>query len=101
MMQIHMSGSAHQARAILGAWHSGDADRLHVELGRAQKLHAMDSAEEERLELLAEIAREMSATDAGADDPVYGSLLAHLAFVGPRSARPRYRRRAASASSLQ
>jgi hypothetical protein len=78
--------SAHQARAILGAWQSGDANRLHRELDRVRSMHAVDAAEEERLELLSEIAREMSNAKPGANDPVYGSLLEHLAFSGPQRA---------------
>jgi hypothetical protein len=84
MLHTQLSNSAHQARAILGAWHSGDAHRLNVELNRVRGLRAVDSADEERLELLAEIAREMSSAAPGANDPVYGSLLEHLAFPQTR-----------------
>ena len=79
-MHTQLSNSAHQARAILGAWHSGDARRLDIELKRVGSLRAMDSADEERLELLEEIAREMRTGAAPTTDPVYGSLLEHLAF---------------------
>jgi hypothetical protein len=95
-MHTQPSSSTQHARAILGAWHSGDSYRLQSELDRAQNLHAADSGEEERLELLSEIAREMSTREAEIDDPVYGSLLAHLAFSG--SAAPR---RAAASMTLQ
>jgi hypothetical protein len=86
-MHTQTASSAQHARAILGAWHSGDSCRLQQELDRVQNLHAADAAEEERLELLSEIAREMSSVEAETNDPVYGSLLAHLAFVGPSSRR--------------
>lgn len=85
-MQIRqLSGSAHQARAILGAWHSGDATRLHQELNRVGSLRAFDAAEQERLELLSEIAQEMSSGGPSTNDPVYGSLLEHLAFPAARN----------------
>lgn len=100
-MQTQQSSSAHHAKAILGAWHSGDSCRLRNELDRAQNLHAADSAEEERLELLSEIAREMSTRDTETGDPVYESLLAHLAFVHPSRRVMRGCERAAIASMLQ
>ena len=100
-MHTQPSSSAHHAKAILGARHSGDTCRLQRELDRAQNLHASDSAEEERLELLSGIACEMSAGDGETADSVYESLLAHLAFVGPSRRVTRGYGRAAVASRLQ
>jgi hypothetical protein len=105
-MQTQLSGSAYQAKAILGAWHSGDAHLLRQELDGVSGLRAADSAEEERLELLSEIAREMSSQENLAEDPVCSSLLEHLAFSGMTRFRPRATRasgfgRAAMGAALQ
>ena len=105
-MQTHFSGSAYQAKAILGAWHSGDSARLQRELDRVDALEAVDSEEEERLELLSEIARELRQSEASSGDSVYGSLLEHLAFSGRISpSRPATRvsgfGRVAAATALQ
>ena len=83
-MQTQISGSAHQANAILGAWHSGDATRLREELDRVPGLQAIDAGEQERLELLSEIACQMSRRESVSDDPVYGFLLEHLASFPSR-----------------
>lgn len=81
-MQTHVSESSFQARAILGAWHSGDRQRLNLELnGLCILTHtAPDSGEQERLELLAEIADELRSASAGSSAEVVCSLLEHLAF---------------------
>lgn len=79
-MQTHFSGSAYQAKAILGAWHSGDSSRLQLELDRVADIQGVDSGEQERLELLAEIARELRSEERIANDPLCDSLLEHLAF---------------------
>jgi hypothetical protein len=79
-MQIQSSRSASQARAILGAWQSGDKQRLSAELERLPAPLATDAAEEERLELLCEVANELRMAGQPFDDKVCGSLLAHLAF---------------------
>lgn len=105
-MQTHFSGSAHQAKAILGAWHSGDTERLHKELDRVSALQPVDSAEEERLELLSEIARELRQAGQPSGVAVCGSLLEHLAFPGQPAIRRRATRlsgygRAAAATALQ
>jgi hypothetical protein len=104
-MQAQFTSSSHQAKAILGAWHSGDAHRLQQELDRVHKLQPVDSGEEERLELLAEIARELPEAQRSGDS-VYGSLLEHLAFAGQETSRRRAIRvsgygRAAAAAVLQ
>jgi hypothetical protein len=79
-MHTQLSSSAYQARAILGAWQSGDKQRLHAELERVEMPAASDAAEEERLELLSEVANGLRMADQPFGDRVYGSLLAHLAF---------------------
>lgn len=104
-MQTQVSSSAYQAKAILGAWHSGDANRLREELDRVSGMKAFDAAEEERLELLSEIARELSAANHQGD-AVCGSLLEHLASTGQPARGQRATRlsgygRAAAAAALQ
>ena len=91
-MQLHVSDSAQQAQAILGALQTGDAERLHRELERVKHLdwRTTDPAESERMELLCEIARELRAANAspvrtGSD--VYCSLLQHLAGSGMKQRR--------------
>ncbi|MBV9267747.1 MAG: hypothetical protein JO061_16380 [Acidobacteriaceae bacterium] len=86
-MQAQFSGSAYQARAILGAWQSRDKNRLDQELERVGTASEADAGEQERLELLAEIAGELRTTDQPFGDEVYGSLLAHLAFTGRRAGK--------------
>jgi hypothetical protein len=102
-MQTQFSNSSYQAKAILGAWHSGDANRLEAELNRVKGLKALDSADEEKLELLAELAHELRNTNPG--DAVCGSLLEHLAFAGQPARRRTIRvsesARAAAATALQ
>jgi hypothetical protein len=88
-MQTQFSGSAYQAKAILGAWHSGDTDRLRAEADRIHSLETNDSGEQERLELLAGIANELGSGECAADGVVYDSLLAHLAFPEREAARRR------------
>jgi hypothetical protein len=84
-MQPHVSGTAYQAKVILGAWHSGDRNRLCQELDRVDGMEAIGTAEEERLELLCEIARELRDGRNESADAVYGSLLEHLASSGQPS----------------
>lgn len=86
-MQTQHFSSAYQAKAILGAWHSGDTIRLHQELDLVSVMTPLDSAEEERLELLSEIARELRSANAVSGDVVYGSLLEHLASSGKPARR--------------
>jgi hypothetical protein len=105
-MQTHFSGSAHQAKAILGAWHSGDTERLRKELDRVSAIRPADSAEEERLELLSEIARELRQAAQPSGVAVCGSLLKHLASSGQPALQRRATRaleygRAAAATALQ
>ena len=104
-MQPQVSNSAYQAKAILGAWHSGDRTRLCKELDRVSGIRPADSGEEERLELLSEIARELRDTNRPAD-AVCDSLLEHLAFCGQpvrsgRATRFSEYGRAAAATALQ
>lgn len=105
-MHTQFSNSAYQAKAILGAWHSGDTSRLQVELDRVDGLEAADAAEEERLELLVEIARELRDVNRGSGIAVCGSLLEHLASSGRGASRRRPIQasgygRAAAATALQ
>jgi hypothetical protein len=108
-MQTQVSSSAYQAKAILGAWHSGDRNRLFEELDRVNDLRPVDSAEEERLELLSEIARELRNVHRPSENAVFDSLLEHLASPAQqrRSAshrnviRPSEYGRAAAATALQ
>lgn len=83
-MQTQVSSSAYQARAILGAWQSGDNHRLGQELDRVNGMQSVDAAEQERLELLSEIARELRA-GGRSGKAVYGSLLEHLASTAQPS----------------
>lgn len=99
-MQTH-SYSANQAKAILGAWHSGDRSHLTEELARVNGLQSMDSGEQERLELLSAIAVELRGTDPAAPDAACGALLEHLAFSRRRAIRSSEYGRAAAAAALQ
>jgi hypothetical protein len=111
-MQTQPADSSYQAKAILGAWQTGDENRLRTELERVTvvKYKGLDSGEVERLELLCEIARELrSSSEALTSDSssVYCSLLEHLAysgkqFSGPRPVTPIWRyERAAAVTVLQ
>jgi hypothetical protein len=86
-MHNHLSDSANQAQAILGAWNSGNVQLFCKELDRVNTsaASAADQAEEiERMELLCAIADDLriNSLQPPADDPsnVYGKLLRHLAF---------------------
>jgi hypothetical protein len=89
-MRTQVPTSASQARAILGAWQSGDKRRLEAELERVETTIAADAAEEERLELLSEIAHGLRTADQPFSDQLYGSLLAHLAFSSRNAMNARY-----------
>jgi hypothetical protein len=86
-MDTQPSTSASQARAILGAWQSGDKKRLNAQLDGLATPLVPDAAEQERLELLREIAKELRKTSQPFEDAVCGSLLAHLAFSSRRAGR--------------
>jgi hypothetical protein len=93
-MQIHYSDSSYQAKAILGAWRTGDEQRLREELERAQRTtcDVMDSGEAERRELLSEIARELRASNqplTSDASEVCCNLLEHLALSGGQAGRRR------------
>src|SRR5664279_3686743 len=86
-MQTQLADSSYQAKAILGAWRTGDKDRVTV-----VKYGGLDSGEVERMELLGEIARELrSSSEALSSDSsrVYCGLLEHLAYSGKRAGGPR------------
>lgn len=91
-MQIHYSDSSYQAKAILGAWQTGDEERLREELDRVKrtKCEVLDSGEAERLELLSEIARELGTSNqpfTNDSSQVCCNLLEHLAASGAQTAR--------------
>jgi hypothetical protein len=93
-MQIQLSDSSYQAKAILGAWQAGDETRLREELDRVKrvKCEGFDSGEAERMELLAEIAHELGASNqpfAGDSSEVFCNLLEHLAESGTHARRRR------------
>ena len=93
-MQTQLADSSYQAKAILGAWRTGDKDRLRTELERVTvvKYKGFDSGEVERMELLGEIARELRSSSealSGDSSRVYCSLLEHLAYSGKRASGPR------------
>jgi len=93
-MQIQLSDSSYQAKAILGAWQAGDEERLREELERVKsaKCEVFDSGEAERMELLAEIARELRTSNqplSGDSSQVCCDLLEHLARSGARTGRRR------------
>jgi hypothetical protein len=87
MTRNHLSDSANQAQAILGAWTSGNIQLFSKELDRVSssaKTAREESEEMERMELLQAIAADLRipSMQPPADDPgnVYGKLLRHLAF---------------------
>jgi hypothetical protein len=88
MTRNHLSDSANQAQAILGAWTSGNVQLFCKELDRvscsALAVAAESEEETERMELLQAIATDLRvpSIQPPADDPtnVYGKLLRHLAF---------------------
>src|SRR5450631_3317146 len=89
-MRTQLADSSYQAKAILGAWRTGDKDRLRTELERVTvvKYKGFDSGEVERMELLGEIARELRSSSealSGDSSRVYCSLLEHLAYSGQRA----------------
>jgi hypothetical protein len=91
-MQTQLSDSSYQAKAILGAWQAGDEERLREELDRVKraKCEVFDSGEAERMELLAEIARELRTSNqpfTGDSSRVCCDLLQHLALSGTRAGR--------------
>src|SRR4051794_15173012 len=87
MTRNHLSDSANQAQAILGAWTSGNVQLFCKELDRVSRFaNAVpdESEETERMELLQAIAADLRtpSIQPSANDPsnVYSKLLRHLAF---------------------
>lgn len=86
MQNQSAAASADQARAILGAWNSGNIQLFRQELDRVQDcpVEASESEEMERIELLRAIAADLRVPAiqpaAGDPDNIYSNLLRHLAF---------------------
>jgi hypothetical protein len=103
MIQRHLSGSASQAQAILGAWKSGNRERFWQELDRVQvgaEKSAPEAAETDRMELLCAIAENLrvSPRELAPDDAadICGLLLRHLAAPSARMERRDSRQRPAT-----
>ena len=91
-MQTHSPESSYQAKAILGAWRTGDEQRLRTELERVSRVKSeiFDSGEAERMELLSVIAGELRSSSqplTGDSSELYCNLLQHLAYSGRQGGR--------------
>lgn len=81
MQASPVTASCH-ARKILTALDTRDSDELAIQLGAVTGRQCSDAGEEERRELLAEIARELSYSSepfSGAMNRTCRGLLTHLA----------------------
>jgi hypothetical protein len=84
MTQASLSPSSYQAQAILRAWMAGDRGQLNKQLAYASDFPSeiSDTAEQERMELLTEIAKQWQMTPGripGEHESLYTTLLQHLA----------------------
>lgn len=85
MQEQSINTTTRQALVILGAWRSGNQERLGKELDRVSRMKTAgsDSAETERMELLSAIVCELRAAAlpyGAASSKLYCGLLEHLAF---------------------